>query len=309
MSKFPAYGPSIVSFMDIPLISGDEEYPWAPRVACYQHPWPGQVVFTKLEADQFMPFDAVIARAAMGETITPMSKGSPWIIDRKTKFSLVFYGEDKLQSISEEQMLRGGNILCVENKDGSWEVLQFAEAELIGPKQYELSVLLRGQNGTEQAAQEREPGARVVLYEEQRVEVLNLPRDLAQLPLTMRYGAHGYNPTHYTFQQEDRQFKAIGLRPYSPCQLRRTKSGGETTVSWIRRTRFQGDAWEAPEVPLNEDKELYEAEVRFANGLVISSGPLTESGFSFWADQEFEITVWQVSPTYGKGEPTTEKFT
>lgn len=310
MSRFPAYGPSVVSFMDMPLVEGTEEYPWAPRVAAYQWPWPSLVGFARWEDEQFIPFDGLVISAPMGETTTAMTEAHPWVIDRRQKFSFKFYGHQyKVLSVGEDQMLRGRNLLCVENPDHSWEMLQFAEAELIGPQEYEVSVLLRGQNGTEQAALPRAAGARVVLYDPSSIEPLNLPQDLAQLPLKLRYGPGEHSPTYHTWQEEDRQFKAIGLRPYSPVQLQLRRKGEQLLFSWKRRTRFGGDAWEPPDVPLNEDAEQYQAEAEFSSGYRIRSELLFEPKWDIWGQlNPVKLTVWQRSPTYGLGEPATENF-
>ncbi len=57
--------------------------------------------------------------------------------------------QGELASITEEALLAGGNLAAVENADGDWELLQFQTATLVAPGTYDLSVLLRGQFGTE----------------------------------------------------------------------------------------------------------------------------------------------------------------
>ena len=53
------------------------------------------------------------------------------------------------------------------------------------------------------------------------------------------------------------EIRGAGLRPYRPCHLRTRPSGGDLDISWIRRTRVDGDSWSAFEVPLGEESELY----------------------------------------------------
>ncbi len=50
-------------------------------------------------------------------------------------------------------------------------------------------------------------------------------------------------------------FDGVGLRPYSLVQLAGTRNPStfDWTLSWIRRTRIDGDNWEAPDVPLGEE--------------------------------------------------------
>ena len=60
------------------------------------------------------------------------------------------------------QVLNGANAAAVQRPDGAWEVLQFANAELVGERTYELSRLLRGQMGSEWAMDEPLAGGRAV---------------------------------------------------------------------------------------------------------------------------------------------------
>ena len=56
-----------------------------------------------------------------------------------------------LTSIADARVLEGGNAAAVQNPDGDWEILQFANAELVDGQTYLLSRLLRGQAGSEDA--------------------------------------------------------------------------------------------------------------------------------------------------------------
>ncbi len=54
-----------------------------------------------------------------------------------------------LASVSDMRVLDGGNVAAVLNPAGDWEILQFANAELVGERTYKLSQLLRGQAGSD----------------------------------------------------------------------------------------------------------------------------------------------------------------
>ena len=109
----------------------------------------------------------------------------------------------------------------VQNADGEWEVLQFANAELIAPNQWTLSKLLRGQAGTEGAM--RDPvaaGARVVVLDG-APQQLSLQQNEYALPFNYLWGPQGKPISDPAFQGAALQFKGIGLRPLSPVQLQR----------------------------------------------------------------------------------------
>ena len=56
-----------------------------------------------------------------------------------------------LSSISDDAVFSGGNAAAVQRADGAWEVMQFANAVLVGERTFLLSRFLRGQAGSEQA--------------------------------------------------------------------------------------------------------------------------------------------------------------
>lgn len=54
---------------------------------------------------------------------------------------------------------------------------------------------------------------------------------------------------------------AESIRPWRPAHLRARRTEAGIALSWIRRTRIGGDAWEAFEVPLSETSEAYRVEI------------------------------------------------
>ena len=71
-----------------------------------------------------------------------------------------------LASVSDNVLSGGANAAAVQRADGAWEVLQFANAELVGERTYELSRLVRGQAGSEWAMADPLPaGAPFVLLD------------------------------------------------------------------------------------------------------------------------------------------------
>ncbi len=78
------------------------------------------------------------------------------------------------------------------------------------------------------------------------------------------------------------------LKPYAPAQLEATGSWGlDVTLSWQRRTRVGGELIDGTgEVPLAEDSEQYDLEIRFGNAVVRVIGGLTSPSYVYTsADQ------------------------
>lgn len=88
----------------------------------------------------------------------------------------------------------------------------------------------------------------------------------------------------------------------------RTQAGGDVALSWIRRTRIDGDIWQGAEVPLGEDSESYlvrvmsgASEVRQAT---VATPSWTYSSAMQAADgvaAPYHLEVAQISTRFGPG--------
>ena len=96
--------------------------------------------------------------------------------------------------------------------------------------------------------------------------------------------------------------------------MRATPDPGGAQISWIRRTRIDGDIWGQTEVPLGEDSEDYVLEIR-SSGMVVRAAALTSPAFAYtdamrasdvWTGG-YTVAVAQVSNRYGTG-PFREHF-
>jgi hypothetical protein len=153
--------------------------------------------------------------------------------------------------------MAGENLMAVRGPDG-WELLQYLEAQVVGPEVFALTGLLRGQGGSDMA-ELAAAGAEVVLVDE---ALARAETSLAErgLPLTWRAAPAGGPAAGPGMRQVEATWRGMALRPWSPAHLRAKTAGGETRLSWIRRTRIGGDSWEA-EVPLSEAAEAWRVEI------------------------------------------------
>ncbi len=254
------YGQTVAAFMDLPLITGLET-PYAGRIAAFQSPWPGGAAFYRsasgggFSLNTLAPFPAVI-----GKTLASIGNGPTSRWDRAARLTVqLFNGE--LQSVPGLDLLGGANIAAIENSDGEWEVVQFETAILTGLRIYELSGLLRGQYGTEGAMRSAvAAGARFVLIDAALAEA-QMTLDEIGRSFTWTYGPAPSAVGDPAFVTVIRGFSGAGLRPLSPVHIRGARSGGDLALAWVRRTRIGGDSWDAPDVPLNEEREAYEVDV------------------------------------------------
>jgi hypothetical protein len=312
------YGPTQGVFLDLPLIRGDEA-PQTGYVTANADPWPGAVAVYRSPATSGYELNTIVgARPVLGRTAFGFYSGPLYRCDRSNVLRVVLdFGE--LASVTEEALLNGANYAAIENESGAWELIQFQTATLVAPATYDLSILLRGQGGTEGAM--RDPvaaGARFILINS-AVTPVDLKPDEIGLMLNYKFGPASESLDAPSYGSAAHAFQGLGLRPLSPVHLqgKRNPSNGDWTFVWTRRTRVGGDSWEGLEVPLGEESERYRLEILDApGGDALRTVEVTEPSFLYTAAMQtadFGSTQWnvpirvaQVSPSYGPGVPAEQ---
>ena len=155
--------------LDLPLLRG-EDPPVLTRLAVFADPWPGPVaIWGSADGLSFERVAVAVAPSIVGETLDPLPLGPASRFDRHSRLRVRLYG-GALASVSDTALLGGANAAAVQRTDGAWEVIQFANAELVDAQTYELSRLLRGREGSEWAMGDPTPaGAPFVLIDEHLV--------------------------------------------------------------------------------------------------------------------------------------------
>ncbi len=305
---FSVAGPVFPLFLDLPLLTG-AEVPHAPHIAVTATPWPGSVAVYDAPEDAGYSLNRLIERGAtLGVTETPLHRADPSVWDRGAALRLRVYG-GTLSSAGTAQVLNGANAAAIgSGSGGDWEIFQFTEARLVGDGLYALSLRLRGQLGTDAVMPEEwPPGSYVVLLDSAPVQIDLAPaaRDLAR---HFRIGPaqRGYDDPVY--HHEQRAFRGNGLRPYAPVHLRAARAGdGALDISWIRRSRIDGDSWASTEVPLGEAQEAYLLRVT-RDGTILREAETAVPGWRYDAAARaadgiapVTVEVAQISDRFGPG--------
>jgi len=298
--------------LDLPLITGDE-LPHAPHIAVAASPWPGDVAVCAAAQDAGYSLQTLVKQGAMpGLTQGPLAKAAEGLWDRGPALRVSF-GAGSLSSAEIGAVLAGANAAAIGDASGDedWEVFQFASAELVAEDTYDLSMRLRGQLGTDAVMKDEWPAGSLVVLLDSSITQLTLAANKRGIEQHYRVGpaAQPYNSTDYTHLV--RSFSGVGLRPYAPAHLTATSVGSDVTVSWIRRTRIDGDHWDGGDVPLGEARELYRVRVRHAGSFVRTSDVPTPGWIYTAAEQAADgvsgtitIDVAQISDRYGAGPAT-----
>jgi hypothetical protein len=214
-----------------------------------------------------------------------------------------------LSSASMEDVLNGANAAAVGDGSGAnWEVIQFANATLVGEDLWDISLRLRGQAGSDGIMPDDWPIGSLFVLLDGRPEQIDLPLSARGLERHYRVGPAGKSYDHPVYAHVAIAFDGVGLRPYAPAHLRAPKAGPDRQISWIRRTRIDGDSWQGTEVPLGEDSEAYLLRIRDAGGLKreveLSTPAFTYSDAMQVSDAvtlPYTIEIAQVSARFGYG--------
>ena len=306
----PALGPVQALVLSLPGIDSSEP-PVLTRLAIFADPWPGSVtVWRSADGLSFEKAATAFAPSIIGETLDPLPAGPTSRWDRGSEARVMLYG-GALASVADARVLDGANAAAVLNASGEWEILQFANAELVDDKTYKLSRLLRGQAGSEYAIANPLPaGSPFVLLDD---HVATIARGLGALDraIDLRIVATGRSHDDPSALALTVIPQPTALLPLSPVHVKAVRGGDGIHVSWVRRTRRDGDNWTV-EVPLGEDTEAYTLDILSGSSVVRSISSALPSVLYASADELADFgtpqsslhgRVSQMSSTVGRGHP------
>jgi len=306
----PFVGPTPVEmlFLDLPLLTGDE-VPHEPHVAATARPWPSAVALYSSPQDYDLVLQDVLnMRSIVGQLTTPLLRGPTGVWDRQEGVNVKLVS-GSLASVDTASLFSGANSIAVgDGTADNWEIIQFAQAEVAGVREYEISQMLRGQAGTTAMIKDIWPAGSFVVVLDGRPKQITIPSASRGLDRHYRYGPAKSVVGSASFKHVVYAFKGNGYRPYPVTHLRATEVANGLTFNWIRATRIDGDFWSTGDVPLGEDSELYQVTV-YQNGLVKRQTVSSTASWTYPTSQQasdlvfsgFEVAVAQVSGRYGAG--------
>ncbi len=308
LTPFVPAVPVFTVFLDLPLLTGDE-VAHAPHLAVTATPWPGSVAAYASDAGGAFALNRIVpGPSVIGVTETVLPGATAGFLDRGAALRIKVYG-GTLASVTDAQLLAGANALAIgDGASDHWEVLQFRDAVLVGEDTWEVSARLRGQRGTDALIPDTWPIGSIVVLLNGAMAQLDLPAAARGLARTWRVGPAARPVDDASYVEEVRAFDGIGLRPYAPSHLRAVENGGDLTLSWVRRTRIDGDIWGAADVPLGEASEAYLLRV-LDGASAVRDATLTAPSWSYTAAMQaadaiggsYGIEVAQISDRFGPG--------
>jgi hypothetical protein len=208
-----------------------------------------------------------------------------------------------LSSITDEQLLAGGNAAIVGN-----ELMQYGTATLIGTLTYTLSRLLRGRRGTEWAIAGHSAGERFVPVSVTTQRITSSAVNALRLYKGVRIGAVASETTPHPFTNTQ-----AGKKPFSPVYIRATRNGSlDVAITWLRRSRI-GTAWGANvDIPLDDTIEKYEVDIMSGSVVKRTITVTSPTATYLVADQVTDfgsaqasvlVNIYQMSTVVGRGTP------
>jgi hypothetical protein len=250
--------------MDMPILRNQDDnagFYWA--VGADSSGWRGADIQRSSDGGEtYSTMSQVAVRSTIGDVATALPAGPTDIWDRGNVLTVVLYdADDELEGLPELSVLNGGNAAWLGPADGQGgEVLQFANATLVGPATYELTGLLRGRRGTEYAVDDHGADEVFVLLQANtlgRSDFGPADWDIERLyrPVSILTTPTG-TPTQ-TFTN-----MGVGQAPLAPVHIRGVRDGANNlTISCIRRTRHQAPGLGRGSAPLGEQSEQYEVDI------------------------------------------------
>jgi hypothetical protein len=274
-------------------------------LAAYAKPWPGAV--RVVDAATGAALADLMRPAVMGEVLDGFGPGPTTVWDRGSQLMIRLFGGHVADG-AEASLLAGSNRLAVETDDGGWEIVGFAEAELIAEGEYRLSRLLRGLGGSERAMGAVSGGRRVLVLDG-RCVTLSVEAGRLGESRTLRAYAGANDLVGETLTATADIAAAL---PLAPVHLRARKlASGDIALSWLRRSRADDDGWGIAEPALDVTPERYRLQV-FDGTTLMRTIETSSAGATYTLAEQvtdfggaagaFGFMVAQVSPVLGPGQ-------
>ena len=143
--------------------------------------------------------------------------------------------------------------------------------------------------------------------------VAPLTTNLQDLGQTWRYriGPSGRDHADASVAEIVATVPREALRPFAPVHVAAKREAAGIRLAWTRRTRLNGDGWDAIDVPLAEDAESYEIDILDAGAVAAGRSRATQPSVLYAAAQEtadfgapqsaLTLRVVQMSAVAGRG--------
>lgn len=292
-------------------LPGGPETPLRSRLAIgvFADPWPGDVT---VDGPDGVTLARIGGPAAIGTLAEDFATGPVEDWDDVSELVIdLLWGHPV--GDGDAAALDGRRAVAVETDAGAWEIVGFAEAELVAENRYRLTRLRRGLGGTIPAVGVATAGRRCLVLD---ARVAQVPVPDAWLGTTQTLLAYG-GPRDFDGVESAIGFHAGPVLPLPVGDLAAMRSGGDIVVGWRRRSRMDAGAGAYLAPPLEFAPEAYRVSV--FDGAVLKrsfevAGPEAVYGAAEQAADfggpatDIRIVVTQLSAVFGAGHASEVFF-
>jgi hypothetical protein len=244
----------ILHFLDLPRLSMAAPESFA-CVAAYAKPWRRIALSSSATTEGYRQRVTLDRPARIGTLAADLPAGMSGRFQHGDALEIGLFF-DGLSSVAPLAVLGGENRIAVMAQNGVWEIVGFLSAEEISTGRWQLTGLLRGLSGTEDAMLAGALTGAACIVLDEAVVSLGLAaeergRSLNWLAENLGGVTERFGPTAFVGGER-------AETPLSPVHLRgRRQADGSIGFSWTRRGRVDADSWEGAEIPMDEPFERY----------------------------------------------------
>lgn len=302
-------GHTLLLLIDCSLIRATENSPGVQIVTLgYGDQWTGAAIYKSnsntwpLQQPWAMTTkDAIIAKSLdiLGDVT------DPWIWDEGSSVNVsLIDSTDSLSSATKADVLNGSNLAILGD-----EIIQWRTATLESDGTYTLTGLLRGRRGTEWAIGTHAVGEYFILLNTDNIAFEEVSIDEKGTVKWYRPQSFGMGWNTGTIQAF--VFAANNMKPLSPQHVAGTRDGSNNlTITWIRRTRMNGEWIDGGDVALGETTEAYEVDI-LDGSTVVRTIEITSESATYTAAQQtndgltpgdpVDMIIYQISTVIDRG--------
>lgn len=312
----PFSGSLMFEFLDVPVMRTQyDQVGFAGAMCAVGGDWVGGTLWSSPDMGQtWSATNGFTTEATVGYLVSGLITPTTFsLMDKASTLTVELY-DGELDSVTELQMLNGANHFAV-GADGRWEIIAAQTCALQSDGTYLLTNLMRGRFGTERYAA-HSAGDLVVLMDENALQYRTL--NTSQIGLSTKYRALANGRVLDSVADVTYTYAAANLKPLSPVYPAGSKnpSTNDWAITWIRRSRNDGEWRDSVDAGLGETSEAYEVEIyssgtyqtlkRTITGLTSPTCTYTsaQQTTDFGGVQtQLYVKIYQLSSVVGRGAP------
>lgn len=239
-------GATVLAVLDIPSrVDSEDDLNLYLAVSAVEPAWYGSLVERSLDGGATYVDAAQLERAmVVGVLTTDLPAASEHYTDTTSRVRLRLYrGSQELESITEQAFLSEGGSFAVQSPDGSWEILQYLDADDLGDQEYELSTLHRGRLATQPSV--HYGGALVVFLD----DVEHVPAQAAWIGQQLTHRATSFGETTESSIEQALTYAGRSQLEWPVAYLTLERDSSDViTGAWTPRHRFGSDDFPVPSI-------------------------------------------------------------